>query len=34
MIVVLVLGVLIDGLVFGTLERAIHRRRGLTGVHA
>lgn len=34
MIVVLVLGVLIDGLVFGALERAIHRRRGLTGVHA
>ena len=34
MIVVLVLGVMIDGLVFGALERAIHRRRGLTGVHA
>lgn len=33
MIVVMVLGVLIDGLVFGTLERTIHRRRGLTGVH-
>jgi len=34
MIVVLVLGVMIDGLVFGALERAIHKRRGLTGVHA
>ncbi|MBA3546846.1 MAG: ABC transporter permease [Nannocystis sp.] len=34
MIVVMVLGVLIDGLVFGTLERSIHRRRGLTGLHA
>jgi len=33
MIVVMVLGVLIDGLVFGTLERVIHRRRGLTGLH-
>ncbi len=33
MIVVMVLGVLVDGLVFGSLERAIHRRRGLTGVH-
>ena len=34
MIVVMILGVLIDGLVFGSLERAVHRRRGLTGVHA
>ena len=34
MIVVLTIGVMIDGLVFGALERAIHRRRGLTGVHA
>ncbi len=34
MIVVMVLGVLIDGVVFGLLERAVHRRRGLTGVHA
>jgi NitT/TauT family transport system permease protein len=34
MIVVLVIGVMIDGLVFGALERAVHRRRGLTGVHA
>lgn len=34
MIVVLAIGVLIDGLVFGALERAVHRRRGLTGVHA
>jgi len=34
MIVVMVLGVLIDGVVFGALERAVHRRRGLTGVHA
>ena len=33
MIVVMALGVLVDGLVFGSLERAIHRRRGLTGVH-
>lgn len=33
MIVVLVLGVMIDGLVFGALERSIHRRRGLTGLH-
>ena len=34
MIVVMVLGVVIDGVVFGALERAVHRRRGLTGVHA
>ncbi|MBK7830125.1 ABC transporter permease [Nannocystis sp.] len=34
MIVVMILGVLVDGLVFGALERAVHRRRGLTGVHA
>jgi len=34
MIVVMILGVMIDGLVFGSLERAVHRRRGLTGVHA
>ena len=33
MIVVMLLGVLVDGLVFGTLERIIHRRRGLTGLH-
>ncbi|MBL9107576.1 MAG: ABC transporter permease [Myxococcales bacterium] len=33
MIVVLVIGVAVDGLVFGALERAVHRRRGLTGVH-
>lgn len=33
MIVVMALGVLIDGLVFGALERSIHRRRGLTGLH-
>ena len=32
MIVVMILGVLVDGLVFGALERAVHRRRGLTGV--
>ena len=29
---VMILGVLVDGLVFGALERAVHRRRGLTGV--
>ena len=34
MIVVMMLGVMIDGLVFGALERAVHRRRGLTGIHA
>jgi len=34
MIVVMLLGVLVDGLVFGALERVIHRRRGLTGLHA
>jgi NitT/TauT family transport system permease protein len=34
MIVVMCSGCSIDGLVFGALERAIHRRRGLTGVHA
>lgn len=34
MIVVMLLGVIIDGVVFGALERAVHRRRGLTGVHA
>lgn len=34
MIVVMLLGVLVDGLVFGALERSIHRRRGLTGLHA
>ncbi len=32
MIVVMVLGVMFDGLVFGALERAVHRRRGLAGV--
>jgi len=34
MIVVMILGVLVDGLVFGALERSVHRRRGLTGVQA
>lgn len=31
MVVILVIGVVVDGLVFGSVERTIRRRRGLTG---
>lgn len=34
MIVVMALGVLVDGAVFGTLERIVRERRGLTAEHA
>jgi hypothetical protein len=34
MIVVMVMGVLVDGLVFGVLERKIREGRGLTAEHA
>ena len=33
MIVVLTIGITVDGLVFGTIERAIRRRRGLDAIH-
>lgn len=31
MVVILLIGIVVDGLIFGTVERTIRRRRGLTG---